>query len=58
MADIDFVKKMIEHHKMALSMSKKEWDGGKDEEIRQLAKKIYNAQKKEIDFMTAWLKSQ
>ena len=58
MADIDFVKKMIEHHKMALSMSKKEWDSGKDQEIRQLAKKIYNAQKKEIDFMTAWLKAQ
>lgn len=54
--DVDFVKNMIPHHKMAIDMAEKELDKGKDAEARAMAQKVIDAQKKEISEMKAWLK--
>jgi uncharacterized protein (DUF305 family) len=56
-ADVDFIRNMIPHHKMALEMSEKQMKEGKDDEARSMAKKIIEGQKKEISEMEGWLKS-
>ena len=46
--DVDFATMMREHHKGALSMAEAELKNGKDAGMRDMAKKIIAAQKKEI----------
>lgn len=53
--DVDFVKNMIPHHKMAVDMAEKELKEGKNPEIRAMAEKIKADQMKEIEDMQAWL---
>lgn len=53
--DVAFICGMIAHHMGAVQMSEVELKYGKDEWARQLAQKIIDAQRKEIDDMTKWL---
>lgn len=53
--DIEFVKKMIPHHKMAVDMAEKELKNGKNPEIREMAEKMKKDQIKEIENMQTWL---
>ena len=46
--DVDFAMMMREHHKGALTMAEIELKDGKDRGMRDMAKKIIVAQKKEI----------
>jgi uncharacterized protein (DUF305 family) len=53
-ADKDFVAHMIPHHAGAVSMAEVELRYGKDPEMKQLAREIIKAQKKEIAYMKKW----
>lgn len=53
--DVDFATMMREHHKGALSMAEAELKNGKDAGMRDMAKKIIAAQKKEIAQFDAFL---
>lgn len=46
---------MIPHHEAAVKMATDEILGGKDPEIRALAKGIFAGQRKEIALMKKWL---
>lgn len=56
--DARFIRAMIKHHEMAVEMSDKEVDKGKESEAITLAKAIRKAQKGEIDQMKKWLKDR
>jgi HK97 family phage prohead protease len=53
--DIEFLKQMIPHHKLALTMSAAVLKDGSDAQVLALAKEITDSQKKQIDQMTTWL---
>lgn len=53
--DINFLKEMIPHHKMALSMAKKVLNSGSNKEVKTLAENIIKGQSEEIDFMGGFL---
>ena len=55
-ADAHFIKNMIPHHQMAIDMAKKELKAGKNDEARDMAQKIIDAQEEEISKMQGWLK--
>lgn len=46
--DVDFAMMMREHHKGALTMAEWELEHGKDAKMKDMARKIVAAQKKEI----------
>lgn len=54
--DVAFVCGMIGHHMGAISMSEVELKYGDDEQAKSMAQKIIDAQKKEIEEMSAWVK--
>jgi uncharacterized protein (DUF305 family) len=54
--DVAFVCGMIAHHMGAISMSEVELKYGDDEQAKSMAQKIIDAQKKEIEEMTSWVK--
>ncbi|MBY5355273.1 DUF305 domain-containing protein [Rhizobium leguminosarum] len=54
-ADISFVCGMIAHHMGAISMSEVELKYGDNEEAKQMAKKVIETQKKEIEEMSKWV---
>lgn len=54
--DLAFNCGMIPHHQGAIAMAEVELKMGKDKESRKLARRIIEAQKKEIAAMTAWVK--
>lgn len=54
-ADLAFNCGMIAHHQGAIAMSEVELKLGKDEESKKMAQMIIDAQKKEIQEMTAWV---
>lgn len=56
--DTKFIREMIKHHEMAVEMSDKEVDKGKESAAIALAKSIRKAQKGEIDQMKKWLKDR
>ncbi|EJC66415.1 hypothetical protein Rleg5DRAFT_2130 [Rhizobium leguminosarum bv. viciae WSM1455] len=54
-ADVSFVCGMIAHHMGAISMSEVELKYGDNAEAKQMAQKIIEAQKKEIEEMSKWV---
>ncbi len=56
-ANVDFVKMMIPHHQSAIDMAQAYLKEGTDPQIIDMAKMIIEAQKKEIEELTAWLKA-
>lgn len=55
-ADVSFVCGMIAHHMGAISMSEVELKYGDDQQAKSMAQKIIDAQKREIEEMTTWVK--
>ncbi len=51
--DLAFNCGMIAHHQGAIAMSEVELKTGKDEKSKEMARMIIDAQKKEIEEMTA-----
>ena len=54
--DRDFAMMMRKHHEDALKMAQIELDHGKDPKMKDMARKIMDAQKKEIAEFDDWLK--
>ena len=54
-ADVTFVRMMIPHHQAAVDAAAKVYHAGQNAEIKAMAHKIWNAQKKEIETLKAWL---
>lgn len=46
--DTDFAKMMAHHHRSGIEMAKIEAEHGKDQELKQLARKIISSQKEEL----------
>ena len=57
-ADKDFLVMMIPHHQSAVAMSEDELKYGNNLELKKLAQKIINDQKKEIEEFNEWLKDK
>lgn len=53
--DRDFAAMMKMHHEGAIRMSQDELQKGKDPQLREMAKKIIEAQKREIAQLDQWL---
>ncbi|WP_435166338.1 DUF305 domain-containing protein [Falsirhodobacter sp. 1013] len=53
--DADFLLMMIPHHQSAIDMAEVELEHGTDDETREMAQKIIDAQKDEVAEMTAML---
>jgi uncharacterized protein (DUF305 family) len=56
--DIEYMKRMIEHHQQAIDMSSLAPDRAAGEQIKLVASRIADAQGPEIQAMNAWLKSK
>lgn len=54
-ADRDFATMMVPHHQAAIDMAKAELEYGKDPEMKELARKIIDAQGAEIRLINDWL---
>lgn len=55
-SDVDYAQLLIDHHQSALEMAMSELKYGDDAQIRQMATKIIEDQKKEIGMLQDWLK--
>lgn len=55
--DHDFASMMIEHHKGAVNMSKKEVSNGSDSQVKSIAQNVINNQNKEIKELQTFVKS-
>ena len=53
-ADKDFAMMMIPHHQGAIDMAEVELKFGKDPALKEMAQKIIDAQKKEIEEFKKW----
>lgn len=56
-SDVDYAQLLIDHHQSALEMAMSELKYGDDAQIRQMATKIIEDQKKEIGTLQDWLKA-
>ena len=54
--DVDFAQTMIPHHRSATEMAQILVKNGKDPELRKMAQKMMEDQKKEIVELQEWLK--
>ncbi len=57
-ADVDFMKQMRAHHQGAIDMSEVALQHGQDDEVKRLARKIIEDQRKEIGEIDAWLQKK
>jgi len=57
-ANQDFVKLMIPHHQNAVHMANAYLKEGTDPQLVEMAQKIIEARKKEIEDLQTWLESQ
>ena len=53
-ADVDFIRGMIPHHQGAIRMARIEIAQGQDQQTKDLAQAIIDAQSREIDEMNQW----
>lgn len=53
--DLAFACAMIAHHQGAVDMANMLKDSGKDDKMKEMAQKMVDAQKQEIDQLTAWV---
>jgi uncharacterized protein (DUF305 family) len=53
--DKDFAMMMRQHHLSGIEMAQKELDSGKNPEMKRMAKKIIESQKKEVGEFDKWL---
>lgn len=53
-ADEDFVSHMIPHHQGAVDMAEVEVKYGQDPQLKRLATRIIDSQRREIQFMKTW----
>lgn len=53
--DKDFAAMMIDHHKAAVAMSKKELANGMSDKLKQMAQTVITEQNKEIKEFNSWL---
>ena len=53
--DVDFATMMTMHHKHGIEMARIEAEKGKDEKIREMARKIIESQEKESQQFKEWL---
>lgn len=56
-SDIEYVKRMIEHHQQAIDMALLAPDRAAGEQVKLIADRIADAQGPEIQAMNAWLRS-
>ena len=56
--DVAFACAMIPHHQGAINMAQVELQHGDSEEMKQMAQKVIDAQKKEIEELTRWIEEQ
>lgn len=56
-SDVDYAQLLIDHHQSAIEMAMSELKYGDDAQIRQMATKIIEDQKKEIGMLQDWLKT-
>ncbi|MGF7218774.1 uncharacterized protein (DUF305 family) [Spirosoma lacussanchae] len=56
-SDVDYAQLLIDHHQSALEVAMSELKYGDDAQIRQMATKIIDDQKKEIGMLQDWLKA-
>jgi uncharacterized protein (DUF305 family) len=56
--DIDFVRLMLPHHRVAIDMAKTELEYGMDPQMRRLAQEIITDQQSETELMRLWLKQR
>ena len=53
--DEDFVKMMRQHHQTGIRMAEVQMREGKDEKVKEMARKIVESQKEETKEFDAWL---
>ena len=56
--DVAFACAMISHHQGAINMAEVELQQGESDEMKQLAQKIIDDQKREIEQLTQWIEEQ
>ena len=56
-ADVDFIRSMIPHHEMALRMAESELRNGRNAAAKKMARKIIEAQKREVSILKSWLQA-
>ncbi len=55
--DVDFARMMVPHHQSAIAMAEVELMYGKDQKMRELAQKMIDMQKMEIDQLNAFIEA-
>ena len=56
--DLAFACAMIPHHQGAINMAEVQLQKGDSDKMKELAKKIINDQKREIEQLTSWIEEQ
>lgn len=57
-SDAEFMKRMVPHHEMAISMAAAAYTQSKNTAVRDFALQVFSAQSNEVAFMKAWLSAR